>query len=447
MPRTRLIILAAATLLAAAALPASAAAAPSLVYAEGNIWVASPDGASKKQLTTNGGYQFPSADDSGRIVARVGATGAVARWYWLAADGTQLGIGTPAMRKCSDGISSSAAGPFWARVDPSGTYVAYNYICGLYSLRVAVDAVGSFGFNEHRFWSGYWDASWFGKRLVASSGGSYVHADLPDAPTGDLSQWLGSDEGSIARVEVARNGTFSLVEVELSSEASRLQFLTGNPDNPGGGRCVLPATGRQFSHTISPDGTLVAWNDGGGVKVARVPDLSDPATEGQPCALAAEPVVISANGRHPAFTAYDYFPAPTPPPPPAGDTGRPDLPIPPVEPGIDVALPTRIKDAALARGVKLKLNATVPGNLTVRATAPAKTAKRLGVKVKRRAKTAVVATGSLRAVAGENTVTLRLVSKARRRAARLKGARLTLTLTLKPTTGAAITVTRTLRIQ
>ena len=64
-------MLVAACVVALAAVPAQAS---SIVYldANHNVWVTSPDGATKRQITTNGDtlkYASPSETDSGTIVA------------------------------------------------------------------------------------------------------------------------------------------------------------------------------------------------------------------------------------------------------------------------------------------------------------------------------------------------------------------------------------------
>jgi hypothetical protein len=469
MTRTRLICAAAAALVTAA-LPATAVAGPSIVYThEGNVWVASADGASKRQFTSDGTvgapstsgedrpratfvgeYEHASVDDAGRVLAAREyrtADGHGFDYFWIrmAPDGSRLNTDIVAMDQCGP---MQSAGPYQARMDSTGTWVAYSYYCNrsfpCCSLEphIAVDRAAGPTTAEDppATWSGRWLPSWYGNRIVASTMDSSQVQDndpaAPLTPSTPLRDWL----VGARHVEVARSGDFSLVQ--LSDPASTWQFITGNPDVEPQPRCVLTTSGAEGEASLSADGSLVTWRDTGGIKVARVPDLSNPATAGQPCVFAEPPIVIAQAGQEPVLTSYDYFPATVAPPP--ADNNNPTTTS--ATPAITPTIPARIKGTALARGAKLKLNATVPGNLTARATAHAKTAKRLGVKVKRRAKTAVVATGSLRAVAGENTVTLRLVSKARRRAARLKGASLTLTLTLKPATGAAVTVTRQIRV-
>jgi hypothetical protein len=85
-----------------------------------------------------------------------------------------------------------------------------------------------------------------------------------------------------------------------------------------------------------------------------------------------------------------------------------------------VGLPPRVTARALAHGVTVTVAVGAAGTIRVTATVPA---RRLG----RRGKPIVVATGSARATgAGKVEVRLRLNATGRRRAARLKGARLTL---------------------
>jgi hypothetical protein len=85
-----------------------------------------------------------------------------------------------------------------------------------------------------------------------------------------------------------------------------------------------------------------------------------------------------------------------------------------------VTLPARVTTNALARGIVVTVKVGAAGTVRVTASVPARD---LG----RRGKPIVVATGSARATrAGTVKVGLRLNAIARKRAARLKGARLTL---------------------
>ena len=60
---------AAVTVAAAAALPA-AASADSIAYVkDGDVWLASPDGARKQQVTRTGGYAYVSQADDGTMIA------------------------------------------------------------------------------------------------------------------------------------------------------------------------------------------------------------------------------------------------------------------------------------------------------------------------------------------------------------------------------------------
>src|SRR5688572_12404483 len=73
MLSSRLSKLLLAALVAAFAIPA-AASASMITYVDGkNLWVGSPDGAVKRQLTTDGTaqhpYHVPSADDQGSVAA------------------------------------------------------------------------------------------------------------------------------------------------------------------------------------------------------------------------------------------------------------------------------------------------------------------------------------------------------------------------------------------
>jgi hypothetical protein len=69
--------------------------------------------------------------------------------------------------------------------------------------------------------------------------------------------------------------------------------------------CFLPVEGKAGSVSYSPDGSLIAWKDAGGVKVAGAPDLAAPVGAGDTCALSRPAVVISATGDDPNLGGAD----------------------------------------------------------------------------------------------------------------------------------------------
>src|SRR4051812_41717172 len=117
------LILAAVALSLAGAAPA---AADSIAYIQGNdIWLATPDGARKQQVTHTGGYFFVSQADDGTLAALVGGE----KLQKLSRDGQVL---AEFLTPISDGAPQSGPinkwhGPYNPQISPDGTKVAYEY--------------------------------------------------------------------------------------------------------------------------------------------------------------------------------------------------------------------------------------------------------------------------------------------------------------------------------
>jgi hypothetical protein len=179
--------------------------------------------------------------------------------------------------------------------------------------------------------------------------------------------------------------------------------------------CTLPTAGIARDPSLSQDAAAIAWKDDGGVKVAGAPT-----TAADPCVLGSAPVVLSSTGTHPSIGGADvaaFLPAPPAGPPPAGPAPGPSQRLAPI-----ATLPAKVTVKALARkrGVPIKVKVSAAGKVSIKGTVPA---RRLG----RRGKPIVVAKGKRSAkAAGTVTVRLRLTRAGRKRAGRLKGARLTL---------------------
>src|SRR3954452_15700679 len=116
--------------LTAALLMTLAAAAPamadSIAYVDkGDIWLATPDGARKVQVTHTGGYFNVSQADDGTLAALVGGE----KLQKLSRNGQGLAeFATPV----SDGAPvagpvNQSHGPFNPQISPDGTKIAYEY--------------------------------------------------------------------------------------------------------------------------------------------------------------------------------------------------------------------------------------------------------------------------------------------------------------------------------
>jgi hypothetical protein len=453
--------------------PAPPARAASIVYADkGNVWVATPDGTVNRQFTTDGTeetppgsdasqreklvgpYHHPSADDSGRIMAmrnRYNAEGTHRSWFWkfMAPDGTHVASNIVSMYQC--GSATGPLGPFDARVDRAGGLVAFSFYCN--GRMVGLNPTTTW-LQDAPEWSPFESPGWVDNRLIASrSGVSYVQDASPQGPlTDSWSPWVSDDSGSIGRVDVARAGGKLLVEVTVG-ETRRLEFGTysgGIPDSTDGQtKCTLATAADPESASWSPDGTMVAWQDAGGVKVAPAPDLSSPQNAaGQTCVLPAAPRVLSATGSHPVFTAYTY--AKAAPEAGGGGGGQPGGGSGPGggAPGkLAGTLPPALKASALAKGVRLSVKTPGAGRLAAKATVPAAVARRLGLKARGKGRVIVASGRATVSAAGSAKVALRLAAKARRRAARLRGKRLTIQIAFTPASGSPSLLTRSVKVR
>src|SRR5688500_6785756 len=127
MLSSRLSKLLLAALVAAFAIPA-AASASMITYIDGkNVCVASPDGAIKRQLTTDGTAQVPfhvpSTDDHGNVAAVKRGLSNSQILVHLGADGKRTDNVMP--WKISLGTNF---GPSSARLSADGTKIAYTYL-------------------------------------------------------------------------------------------------------------------------------------------------------------------------------------------------------------------------------------------------------------------------------------------------------------------------------
>jgi hypothetical protein len=442
------------------ALPAAAGAVAIAYIDNGEVWASSLDGTKKVRLAaqvvdTEGKTQKwidVAQSDGGRIVAVRNVPGRISRFNWLK-------IWEP------DG-TSTVEGPLTA---PNG-WATYTYPLGF-----DITADGHhlvYGFSNagyccpQSFQTGYYvrpatdssldpivqtgelHPSLLGNRVVAHSGNTVSAQDLPTVPYGNtFSPWLDTSGTGLEqnRTDVAANGKLAALELEAWNGGTQttgkiallsIQGLDASPTFPAAVDCYVPAAGIAREASLSMDGSLVAWSDDQGLKVAGTPTTGD-----DPCTMTGTTVVISPTGRSGAIGGANMnILAPTPPaapgpapgggggstsPPPPGTATTPTTPPggsgAPGGTGAAPVLtpPARVSAAALGRGVAMSVSVAAPGTVRLTATVPA---RRLG----RRGAPVVVATGSGQATrAGKLTVRLRLNATGRRAKKRLKGARLT----------------------
>ncbi|MDO8188732.1 hypothetical protein Q5424_17760 [Conexibacter sp. JD483] len=329
----------------AAELPAPAAATM-LVYRDGNdVWAASPDGAIKQRVTSDGRadlyYAFPSGDDAGTITAIKGFS--TNRVIWTLPRGAAGPTVNVMPWRISGGVN---IGPLWARVKPTiGSQLAYTYFlnhgvcsgCGLEE-RVAVVNPAAPGSPTMPAVDQPANSrpTWFGDRLVTARGGAIWFETQPL----QFSSWLSDPNNPILTgAEVDRAGTRLLVTRSDGRVVyAHWRGTVGSTSGSVTAQCLLPSATVEWA-ALSPDGAQVAWSDGSGLRVATVG-----ATGATTCATSGT-VLLSATGTTPAFSTAtltlprDPDPGRREPQDPGRDPADPGRD--PTDPGRDPADPGR----------------------------------------------------------------------------------------------------------
>ena len=438
-----------AAVVAAGAAPAAAGAASVAYVDNGEVWLSSLDGAKKARLAApvvNSAGETENwidiaQSDGGRIVAVRNKPGRMSNFSWFK-------IWEPDGTSTVEGPLNAPGGwtvyvyPLGFDITADGSHLVYGYsnssgCCpisfarGMY-VRPATNSVLppiNTGGQTH--------PSLFGSRVISledSSSPSIVNvqnADGGNPYTNAFTPWLDTSlvELDLEGVDVAANGRLVALGFEQWNASTQtvgkiaviaIQGVDQLPAYPAAVDCFVPAAGVARDASLAPDAGTIAWKDDGGVKVAGTPSSAD-----DPCVMGSAPVVISATGTNPSIGGADVGaflpkpPATQEPPPGSSGSGSPGTttPVAPV-----AKLPARVTVKALAgkRGVPVKVKVGGPGKVSVTGTVPAR-------RVGRRGKPVVVVTGSRSArAAGTVTIRLKLTAVGRKRAGRLKGAKLTL---------------------
>ena len=459
------------TLLTLAAFLAFAAPAhaASVAYIDGhNLWLASPDGSRKIQLTQDGTadhpYNFPSQGPDGKTVV---AHKAVLNdqgerrqvLYLYGADGK---LQTANVMPVYSGATAPVY-PLALDMDWSSNAVAYGYqYCGwacqttykgywlTFSDQQSLYPTNPQGASDSFF------PTFYGKRVVSSDSGGriFVQPDVSEAPfTSSYQMWLDVPNFRLSRAEVSKVGDFVALDwtqmdpntyQPIASGVSIGRHEGSVPSNVNQ-ICDLQTAANPMSLTFSYDGTQMAWKDDEGVKVAGVPNLA----AGTPtCSLTAPAVVIAPNGRAPHFGGADVAAILGSQQPAEQAPQAPASPSQPAPPGtaptpsaggvtLTVKSPGKVTGNAFAKGIVLQVTAAAPGRIAASASVPAKQARKAGLVGRSGraslaaavAKAVVVARGAANAT-GSGPVKLKLkpTPAAKRAAKKLRKAVVTITV-------------------
>ncbi len=361
---------------------ASPAAADSIAYISGgDIWLSTPDGTGRTQVTHTGGYFNVSQADDGTLAALVAGE----KLRTLSRDGKVL---AEFLTPISDGAPVSGPvnkfhGPFNPQISPDGSKVAYEYFndsydtapgctdttvppCYAYKQSQGVlvsDTTGFTGFEKYGLMTGWIWPQWLDNNTLLRSDPSLSpNDDAVITPLGGVNDnWFyDPNQGlGVANVELSRDLRTVVGIAGFSDEKLRVYRTTmspfGAPDwdhtpftnhvnTPVAQQCFeLPGT-KFTSTSLSPSGTGLAFGTKDGLYVSAI---------GADCSLS--PALLAAGA-----TSPDWGPADVPAP--AAPTG----PVTPTTPGATSHRPA----LKLARkgGLTATLTTGEPGKATLTAT-------------------------------------------------------------------------------
>ncbi len=328
-PARRAAAIAAAGALAALApalIPASAHAA-AITYADGgNVWIASPDGSVRKQLTTNATgdlkYYGPSQADNGKIAVIFGRLSrGASQMQVLSSSGKMEKTGLLQLSTCGAfGQLPTAFG--YTRIDPAGEVIAYDYVCtnteagggtNTYVALTSANQPGGFVGAEPLQATGVWRPSWLPTTAPGGAAPDMVVTSQAMTTLDKLS-WITPLESQtvfasnpeantyISSGSVSRTGNVLAYAWNEADDSKSIYVarLSGpfEPGVTGTSECRLVNSRESLNPSVSPDGTRVAWGDEGGTKVA---DVTIPEGAGNQCGGTTR--VISASGGDPVFSA------------------------------------------------------------------------------------------------------------------------------------------------
>lgn len=445
----------------------ASAQASSIAYigSDKNVWVTTPDGAVKRQVTTDGSgktYSGPAQLDDGTIVVP-----ASDRWFYiLGPDGsTRRG---PYLSP----TNSWSTSPLAIDLQPTGGLIAYWHLYASASAMTPVprvafalsDAPTTSDCTVAPCHSGYLQPRWIpGDTKVAMINSAGSQIDVQPS-TGWMTLGAGVE---IQGFDISRAGYRTLITSKDTTNGDHELVLWDNkvppPDATQGALvCGMDNFSNGESHPRwSPDGTKFTWSDASGVWVSPAP-VSNGAS---PPVCVLQPTLIAASGSNPDWSAATV---PSPPQPtqdstaPGGSTSggstQGGTTAPSTSPTADgnaapatlgkvAALRRQRLLTALRRGLRMRVACRRACRTSIIARVSGRDARRL--RLSRSSKRAVIVGRGSRSLsrAGTATVKVRFTRKAKARLRRQRQVRLILRITAKPKSGASQSVTRKLKLR
>lgn len=365
----------------------------------GNVFILDPEADAPQQVTTGGGYAWPSQDDSGRIVAVRRSSDGSRRLHRMNRSGVPLN--DPIETVPTD--NSFYVGPLMPKVSPDGTYVAYHYflnsspttngdptVCYSYADRDTTP--GELGCLE-----GYTSPSWLDNtHPITFATPDFADQVFVDNVGGQDTFFWFTDEGadSLAQGEVSRNMTrFAAVASAGGQPQIRLYEMEQPPPaEPVPACAIIDPTGYFEEPTWSPDGSFLLYEDGEGIWAASVPTLAD--------CTQITPALILPGAEDP-----DWSPAPYTAPGPGPDPEPVALDV-----GVRLASPQSLN--VLLDGLRPKVTCSAACGFTVKLVADAATSRRFDLGS---SATVVGSRSSSLGSAGRKAVTVELTRRAKRK--------------------------------